>query len=509
MTVGDLIRSLEARGPVPGGADTASILQARVAGVAYDSRRVTPGELFVAVTGYRTDGLAFASEACGRGALAVVAEAEPVSPLPVPVFIVPDARQALARMAAEFYEHPSRELPVFGVTGTNGKTTTAYLVAAIFDRAGIQCGRIGTVSYRVGGAEQAAPFTTPEAPGLQRLLRTMVDQGCGACVMEVSSHALALRRVEATRFAAAIFTNLTREHLDFHGDMSSYMDVKRGLFQMLPAGGVAVVNVDDSNGRTLLDHVARPVTFGIDEPADVAPVGPISSTRQGLSFEIETPRGRLQVRSRLLGHPNVYNILAAVALGTALDLPLSTIEEGVRDLEGVPGRFQLVSAAADPVTVLVDYAHTDDALKNLLKSGRRLTSGRVILVFGCGGDRDRTKRPLMGAVASRLSDLVVVTSDNPRSEDPDTIMEEIARGMTVPASDRDTGSTGRAEVLTIADRATAINRAIGEARDGDVVLIAGKGHERHQEIRGRRVPLDDVEVARASLADRRLNSHVM
>jgi UDP-N-acetylmuramoyl-L-alanyl-D-glutamate--2,6-diaminopimelate ligase len=321
--------------------------------------------------------------------------------------------------------------------------------------------------------------------------------------MEVSSHALALRRVDEVSFAAGVFTNLTRDHLDFHGHMEEYFQAKRRLFEMLPRDGPAVLNVDDPRGRSLVGIVGRPVTYAIGRPADITP-GPLSFSLGGSAFDVRTPRGALHLRSRLVGRPNVYNVLAAVATGVALDLPFDAIERGVEALDGVPGRFQIVSSEADGVTVVVDYAHTDDALRNLLETARPLTSGRLITVFGCGGDRDRTKRPLMGAVAGRLSDLVIVTSDNPRSEDPGKIIEEIQRGIT-PDSRRDRGP----RLLAIVDRQEAIARAIELARSGDVVLVAGKGHEKYQVIGDQALAFDDAAVAREALVRRRSNSGVV
>ena len=308
-------------------------------------------------------------------------------------------------------------MQVIGITGTNGKTTTAYLVASIFEAAGIRCGVLGTVAYRIGDEVRESTHTTPEAPDVQQLLREMVDQGCGACAMEVSSHALALRRVDGTTFSAGVFTNLTRDHLDFHVDMETYFQAKRRLFEMLPPGAPSLINTDDPKGAALVEIDGRPVTYAINRPADITP-GPLSFTLDGLAFDVRTPRGTLHVRSKLVGRPNVYNILAAVSTAVALGLPFDAIEQGLLALDGVPGRFEVVSGPNDEITVVVDYAHTDDALRNLLETARPLARGRVITVFGCGGERDRTKRPLMGAVAGRLSDLIVITSDNPRSEDP-------------------------------------------------------------------------------------------
>ena len=470
-------------------------------GVTHDSRQVTPGSVFVALKGFKSDGIDFAPQAIASGAAAIVAERVPDSPSSVPWIVVGDARLALALLAAECFGHPSREMQVLGITGTNGKTTTGYLVSAIFEAAGITCGLMGTVTYRVGAREFAATRTTPEAPDVQGLMRQMVEAGCGACVMEVSSHALALRRVDGITFAAGIFTNLTRDHLDFHADMEDYFAAKRRLFEMLPEGAPAVVNVDDPRGAALAESVARPVTYAINRPADVTP-GPLSFSLGGLEFDARTPQGIVRVQSKLVGRPNVYNILAAVAAAGALGVPLAGIAAGLKELPGVPGRFEVTSSAADDITVVVDYAHTDDALRNLLETARPLAGRRLITVFGAGGDRDRTKRPLMGMVAARLSDVVVVTSDNPRSEDPVRIIDEVKRGAEPETRQ------GGAEVLTIVDRRDAIARAVESAAPGDVVLIAGKGHEKYQEIDGRALPFDDVAVAREALEARRVKSRV-
>jgi UDP-N-acetylmuramoyl-L-alanyl-D-glutamate--2,6-diaminopimelate ligase len=487
-----------------------------ISGIAYDSRTVTPGHVFVALKGHHADGTLFARQAIERGAVVVVSEQPPPEGVDVTWATVGDARLALAVLATTFYRDPSAEMQVIGITGTNGKTTTAYLVASIFEAARLRCGILGTVVYRIGDQVREATRTTPEAPDVQALLREMVDRRCAACAMEVSSHALSLRRVDGIRFAAAVFTNLTRDHLDFHADMDDYFRAKRRLFEMLPGEAPSLLNVDDPRGAALADAGGRPVTYAINRRADVMP-GPLSFSLAGLEFDIRTPRGTVHVRSKLVGRPNVYNILAAVSAATALDLPFDAIERGLQTLDGVPGRFQVVSGDKDDVTVVVDYAHTDDALKNLLETARPLAHGRLITVFGCGGDRDRTKRPLMGAVAGRLSDLVVITSDNPRSEDPDRIIEEVCRGLTGDA--RRSAFSGRPErvdardhalrVLTIADRRAAITKAVELAKPGDLVLIAGKGHEKYQVIGDRTLPFDDVAVARDALARRRTNSGVV
>jgi UDP-N-acetylmuramoyl-L-alanyl-D-glutamate--2,6-diaminopimelate ligase len=499
MTVGELLRAVT-QTLSPAGVITASAgsrgLDVPCSGVTHDSRQVTPGSVFVALRGLKADGAAFVPQAIAAGAAAVVTEGDPAAAVNVPWMQVRDARLALALLATEFFGHPSREMTVVGITGTNGKTTTSFLAGAIFEAAGIASGLVGTVGYRIGGKTVSATRTTPEAPEVQALMRQMVDAGCGACVMEVSSHALALRRVDGMRFAAGVFTNLTRDHLDFHANMEDYFAAKRRLFEMLSADAPAVINVDDPRGAALMDVARRPVSYGIQKPADVAP-GPLSFTLQGLHFDARTPYGTVRVRSRLVGKPNVYNILAAVAATTALGVPTGAVEQGLRDLAGVPGRFELASAAGDDITVIVDYAHTDDALRNLLETARPLAARRLITVFGAGGDRDRTKRPLMGMVAARLSDVVVITSDNPRSEDPLRIIDEVRRG-----ADAETRQSN-AQVITVADRHEAITHAVTSAAAGDVVLIAGKGHEKYQEIAGRTFPFDDVAVAREALEARR------
>jgi len=504
MTWTELTATLTAHGLlVEDGVTVSGVTPPSVTGVAYDSRRVTTGQVFVALRGLKSDGTAFARQALERDAALVVADQPAPEGLHQRWVQVSDGRLALALLADRFFGHPSGEMRVVGITGTNGKTTTAYLVASILDAAGLRCGLLGTVGHRIGQDVREATHTTPEAPEVQALLREMVEQGCQACAMEVSSHALALKRVDGLSFAAGIFTNLTRDHLDFHPDMEAYFQAKRRLFEMLGDGAPALINADDPRAAALAEASRRPVTYGVNRPADVTP-GPLAFSLDGLAFDVRTPRGTLQVRSRLVGRPNVYNILAAVSAGVALDLPFDAIERGVAALAGVPGRFEVVSLPGDAVTVVVDYAHTDDALRNLLETARPLAHGRLITVFGCGGDRDRTKRPLMGAVAGRLSDLILVTSDNPRGEDPAGIIEQIMRGLT-PDTRRDASQ----RVMTFIDRREAIARAVQLARPGDLVLIAGKGHEKFQVIGDRVLPFDDVAVARESLGRRRSNSGVV
>ncbi len=499
MTLGDVIdtlRNLSVQPSAQGINRTAP-----VTAIAYDSRRVVPGAVFVALKGLRADGGAFVEQAVSRGAQAVVSEAPPQGLGSIAWCAVSDARLALALLADRFFDHPSRRMPVVGVTGTNGKTTTAYLLASILDAAGLRAGMLGTVAYRIGGEDREASRTTPEAPDVQQLLNEMLAHGCGSAVMEVSSHALSLKRVDGMRFAAGVFTNLTRDHLDFHADMEAYFAAKRRLFEMLPDGAPAVINVDDPRGASLVSMSRRPVTYAVNASADITP-DRVEMTLGGLRFDIKTPAGPVRIDAKLVGRPNVYNILAATATAVALEVPRSAIEQGIAGLQGVPGRFEVVSDSTDDVTVVVDYAHTDDALRNLLETARPLSSKRVITVFGCGGDRDRSKRPLMGMVAARLSDVVVITSDNPRSEDPARIIEEIERG--IPAGSQ---TSARAPmVMSVVDRASAIDRAVSVAAPGDVILIAGKGHEKYQQIGDRVLPFDDGEVARAALARRRMEN---
>ncbi|HNV02478.1 MAG TPA: UDP-N-acetylmuramoyl-L-alanyl-D-glutamate--2,6-diaminopimelate ligase [Vicinamibacterales bacterium] len=496
MTLRDLLIVLDGpglRAPGAGGAETPAG-GVPVLDVVCDSRAVSPGAVFVALRGQRVDGAAFAAQAASTGACAVVSEADAPPQFPVPWVRVTDARLALALLAASVHGHPSRSMRVVGITGTNGKTTTSFLAQAVFEAAGIRCGLLGTVHYRVGAEAQDAVRTTPEAPELQRLLREMAGAGCGACVMEVSSHALALKRADGTEFAAAAFTNLTRDHLDFHGDMDRYFAAKRRLFDLLPDGAPSIVNVDDRRGASLAASRRPCVTFAVDAPADVRPAA-MPASLAALDFSVAARGVTLRISSPLAGRFNLSNLLAAAAIGVALDLPAQAIEAGLSSVASVPGRFQVVSSAADDVTVIVDYAHTDDALRNVLEAVRAMAGARLTTVFGCGGDRDRAKRPLMGDVAARLSDLVVVTSDNPRSEDPERILDDIERGIP-PHRPR----------LRLADRRVAIGRAIEGAGAGDVVVVAGKGHEKKQVIGDRALPFDDAAVARDALDRRRLRS---
>jgi UDP-N-acetylmuramoyl-L-alanyl-D-glutamate--2,6-diaminopimelate ligase len=460
-----------------------------IGGLAYDSRAVAPGELFLCVSGFTADGHRFAPQAVERGAAALVVE-RPLG-LGVPELVVGSVRAAMAPLAARYYGEPSRELRVVGITGTNGKTTTAYLTRALLEACGLQCGLLGTVTSVIGGSELPVTRTTPEAVELQGMLRTMLDGGDRACAMEVSSHALELGRSDAIRFAAAVFTNLTQDHLDFHGSMEDYFAAKRRLFE--PVSGeppeASIVNVGDPYGRRLASELQNVRTFAVEAPADYS-ASELRCGFDGCRFTLRTPAGERELTLPMPGHFNVANALGAVAAAHALGGELETIaaalERGVR----VPGRFEPVDAGQD-FAVLVDYAHTPDSLENVLRAARELSGARVVCVFGAGGDRDRGKRPLMGAIAARLADIVIVTSDNPRSEDPDAIIAEIMAGAS---------SGEHAHVRAVADRRAAIAQAVAAGRAGDVLVIAGKGHEQGQELAGgRKLPFDDVAVAREEL----------
>jgi UDP-N-acetylmuramoyl-L-alanyl-D-glutamate--2,6-diaminopimelate ligase len=461
-----------------------------VTAVTHDSRQAGPGALFVAVRGTSVDGNQFVEAARKKGAAAVVSEDAPQPG--GPWMRVPDAREALATLSAAVLGRPADALRLVGVTGTNGKTTTTYLIDAALRAAGHKTGLLGTVQYRVGDRLAEASRTTPESSDLQVLFREMVDAGCDHAVLEVSSHSLDLKRVHGCAFQVAVFTNLTRDHLDFHGDMDRYFLAKRRLFDTyLRASGHAVINLDDDRSAELIAASrGRVWTYSLGGGAADLQASDIRLSLDATRFRARTPAGDFDVRTPLLGRFNVENVLAALGAALALGLDAEAALRGISSVPGVPGRLERVLAGQD-FTVVVDYAHTDDALKNLLETVRDLKPRRLITVFGCGGDRDRTKRPLMGAVAARLSDVVVVTSDNPRSEPPEAILEEIQRGMN---------GGRRAERHAIVDRRDAIVRALEMAGPGDAVVIAGKGHETYQVLRDRTVPFDDRQVAREVLA---------
>ena len=426
----------------------------------YDARAAGPGALFFCVPGSRADGHNFAPQAVENGAVALVVE-RPLE-LDVPQIVVPDARRAMAPAADEFFGHPSEELQIAGVTGTNGKTTTSFLLYSILAAAGRRPGLLGTIENRVGGERRPAIRTTPEAIDVQRALREMLDAGDRSCAMEATSHGSELGRLDRVRFAALVFTNLSQDHLDFHGTMERYFEAKRRLFTETEPP--AAINVGDDWGRKLAADRPDALTFGFAPDAEIGP-----AALGGIDLKL---RGRF----------NAENALGALAASRLLGIEDEAIVRGLEAVRGVPGRFEPV-AEGQPFEVIVDYSHKPDALESVLRTARELTEGRVICVFGCGGDRDRGKRPVMGRIASELADLAIVTSDNPRSEDPAAIIDEILAGVT-------------RKVEVEPDRAAAIERALSEAAEGDVVLIAGKGHEQGQEFADRTIPFDDREVAR-------------
>jgi UDP-N-acetylmuramoyl-L-alanyl-D-glutamate--2,6-diaminopimelate ligase len=483
------------------GIDSAApAVDVEIGALAYRSQDVTEGALFFCVPGFTTDGHDFAPDAVERGAAALVCE-RPLG-LGVPEVIVPDVRAAMAPLAAAFYGHPTRELRLVGVTGTNGKTTTAFLVRHLLERAGIRTGLLGTVQSVIGGREEEVVRTTPEAVDLQRTFREMLDAGDAACVIEVSSHALELHRADAIDFECAVFTNLTQDHLDFHGTLEDYFGAKRRLF--VPATTspprVPVVNVDDEWGARIAAELAASghpelVTFAIEQDADLR-ARDVSSSAAGARFTCVAGDERAEVRLPLPGAFNVYNALGALAAAQTLGVEFAAAAAALASAPSVPGRFEPVDEG-QAFSVLVDYAHTPDSIENVLAAARELLppGARLVCLFGAGGDRDREKRPLMGEAARRLADHVIVTSDNPRSEDPDEIIAAIVEGAR---GAEQAGARSQLEVEP--DRRAAIEHAVALARDGDIVVIAGKGHEQGQEFeQGRKVPFDDREVAREAL----------
>lgn len=476
--------------------------EADIGAVVHDSRRAVPGALFVAIKGFKHDGHDYINEAVRRGAVAVCLQRAAAVPDGVAVIQVEDSRKALAALAAEFYGWPSRRLRVIGVTGTNGKTTITHLLRSILSAAGEVAGLIGTVHTRISDRVLSGRHTTPEAVDLESLLTEMVAAGSRYAVIEVSSHALALHRVAAVEFDGAVFSNLTQDHLDFHGDLQSYLAAKALLFAGLGRGGLggapskpgpktAVLNADDPATAHLLSHLRVPaLTYGVGAAADLTATD-IVVAPGGLSYTLVSRAGRVPITTRLTGRFNVHNTLAAAAAALAEGYDLEAIRAGLAAAEPVPGRLEPV-AAGQAFTVLVDYAHTPDGLQKVLQAARELGQGRVIVVFGAGGDRDRAKRPQMGAVAARLADITVLTSDNPRSEDPARIIADIEAGLF---------AAGAAPCYRVVpDRAEAIALAVSLARPGDVVLIAGKGHETVQVVGDQTLPFDDRTVARECLS---------
>jgi UDP-N-acetylmuramoyl-L-alanyl-D-glutamate--2,6-diaminopimelate ligase len=474
------------------GAKPDGTLDREITGIAYDSRRVTPGMLFVAIPGQHTDGHEFISNAIERGAAAVICERNGFAHPRTTKIKVPDVREALAQSAAAFYGNPSAGLKVIGVTGTNGKTTVTFMVKAMLEGAGIKTGLLGTVQYEIGDRVIPAQRTTPESLEVQQMMAQMVKAGCQACVMEVSSHALEQKRVLGVEFDVAVFTNLTRDHLDYHGTMERYFSAKEKLFADLARGhkkSVAVINMDDSFGARLSGKhkVDFEYTYGF-RPSRLHATQ-LQLGKDGSRFVVETPERKFPVRLPLIGRHNVYNGLAAIGVGMALDVHLLKIQAALNAMQPVPGRLESVMGG-QPFGVYVDYAHTDDALQNVLQTLREVTTGRVLVAFGCGGNRDAGKRAKMGRIAAEMADYTCITSDNPRKESPEKIAAQIEQGF------RRVKQQGYVVEL---DRKRAIQHIIGMAGEGDSVLIAGKGHEAYQEFEDTVVPFDDRLHAREAL----------
>lgn len=497
MTLSELLTGME-----PDCTLAAGTAATDITGVEYDSRKVRPGSLFVAVEGLVADGHQFIESACQSGALAVAVNAARAESIRVPehvaVIACADTRRALSRLACRFFGDVSKRIPVVGITGTNGKTSTAYMMEAILTDLGYKVGVMGTVNYRWPGTVVEAPNTTPESRDIHEMLHRMYADGVNAVVMEVSSHGLALGRVDDLTFTGAVFTNLTRDHMDFHNSFEEYFAAKRKLFELVNASDApcrfGVINLDDPWGRIILsEHYDYHLfSFGMNDAADYHPVKEtLSLSIRGSSFTLHYPCADVPVTLAVGSRFSVYNAIAAFAAVHQMEFNPWKVAKGLEKLKNIPGRFQSAIAPAG-FAVIVDYAHTDDAMEKLLLSVKELSPKRIITVFGCGGDRDRTKRPLMGDAAGRHSDTVIVTSDNPRTEDPQMIIDDILAGMTA--------HRGKTEVIP--DRAAAIERAVSIAADGDIVVIAGKGHENYQIIGKEKHHFDDMETAERAIAAR-------
>jgi UDP-N-acetylmuramoyl-L-alanyl-D-glutamate--2,6-diaminopimelate ligase len=485
MKLGELLKRVQ---PV----ETRVDQNTEVTSLAYDSRRVDKGSVFFAIEGEKADGHLFIDDAIKQGAAAIVSEREAQAGLATRWVQVRKIRRALSDAGRRFYDDPDLKLQLIGITGTNGKTTAAYLLNSIFEAAGTRTGLFGTVEYRLGARVVSASNTTPESLDLAAYFNELVAGGAGAAILEVSSHALAQERVWGIHFSVAVFTNLTHDHLDYHHDFEQYFAAKQKLFEGLgiPPPELAVINADDAWGHRLLAIPnPRRITYGLESKTDVG-VKRSSQTLSGLSATMSTPLGDIEIESALLGRANLMNLLAATATAVGVGIPVKAIQSGIRHLTVVPGRFEKIDEG-QPFLVVVDYAHTDDALRNVLQAARELTQSRLIVVFGCGGQRDRTKRPIMGEVAGKMSNLAVLTSDNPRSEDPILIMNDVLVGLQ---------RTGMPYIVEV-DRETAIRKALAEAREGDVVVLAGKGHESYQILKDKTVPFDDRAVARRILRE--------
>ncbi len=476
-----------------GEVDAENLPDRDISGIAYDSRRVTPGMIFVAISGRNVDGHEYISRAISQGAAAVICQNEAAPNARTDIIRVADTRVALARTAAAFYAHPSDQLDVVGVTGTNGKTTVSFMTKHILESAGVSTGLLGTVRYEIGERTIPAQRTTPEALEIQQMMRQMLRSGCQACVMEASSHGLEQNRVDQVEFNVGVFTNLSPEHLDYHGDLESYFAAKRKLMESLRHGkkaGVAVVNIDDPHGARIVRELQDLpfVTYGRAPKANLQ-LKRVTVAADATLFECGVRGDTLRCRLPLIGRYNANNALAAIGAAMALGVPAPDAAKALESMPGVPGRLETVEAGQD-FKVYVDYAHTDDALANALETVREVTSGRVLVLFGCGGDRDAGKRRRMGGVAALQADFTVITSDNPRSEPPEQIANEIVDGHTAHCTEG---------LMVELDRARAIEEIIWMARPGDAVVIAGKGHETYQEFENTVVPFDDRVHAREAL----------
>ena len=478
MKLRELIEGLET-------VDVGGNLDIDIKGIAYDSREIKAGDIFVCIQGFYTDGHIYAQKAIEQGALALIVEKDIEAPEDIAVIRVSNSRKALAKIAANFYGNPTQNMNVIGITGTNGKTTITHLLQNIFESIGVHCGLIGTIACKILGKTYPVRNTTPESLELQKLFRKMVDQGVHTCAMEVSSHALEMNRVDEIQYRIGVFTNLTRDHLDFHENLENYRNAKKKLFYKTTSANI--INVDDENGKEIVKEIKDlPVplfTYGIHERSDIYAKN-IRVFSKGTEFTLVTPEFEGDIFFRTPGLFSVYNCLAAAAVAFVLGYSFESIKKGLESVDGVPGRFELIPGTGDH-TIIVDYAHTPDALENVLKAVREFAQGKVITVFGCGGDRDKTKRPIMGRIAGELSDYCIITSDNPRTEDPIMIMNEIELGI------KDTVC----KYKMIEDRKDAIREAVYMSAPEDVVLIAGKGHETYQILGNNVIDFDDRKVA--------------
>ncbi len=461
-----------------------------ISGITHDSREIKNGYIFVAVQGEKMDGFAFIENALQGGAAAVISKRKKPALFPKAWIQVSDEREALGLCSANFYNHPSKEIKIVGITGTKGKTTVSYILEEILKKANFVPGVIGTISYRGPNIDITAQRTTPEASDLQKMLRQMVDGGATHCMMEVSSHALELKRVTGIEFDVVVFTNLSGEHMDYHQNMESYFKAKKKLFYGLNQNHrTAVVNVDDDWGKKLISDTSMEcISFGLHSPAMVH-TEKFEFDTTGTKLTAKYPSGKMKISSHLPGKPNVYNILSSLAVSLALDIRTNAIQEGIAALQGVPGRFERIQNSLG-IHIYVDYAHTDDALKNLLETAQEMAREKIILVFGAGGDRDKTKRPRMGAIAGELADLIILTSDNPRTESPSAIISDVEKGIK---------TTGPKKYFIFPDRKEAIKKALSLARKGDMILVAGKGHENYQILGDKIISFSDKEVIKEIL----------